>query len=90
MCGKEKLMQNTQSALSTSTNRATTTTAITTLSVEDQYQTPPLDDEKPECSNAIQSLYNACKATFSRVKGPFPAEGLDMVRALLGMPTFLV
>ena len=77
-------MQNAQSATST-----IPTAMASSSSLEAEYQTIPLDDEKPECSNAIQYLYNACKSTFTQVKGSFSAEGLNMVRSLLGMESFL-
>ena len=76
-------MQNAQSATFT-----IPTAMASSSSLESEYQTNPLDDEKPECSNAIQCLYNACKSTFTQVKGSFSAEGLDMVRSLLGMERF--
>eukprot|EP00250_Pteridium_aquilinum_P009073 c18425_g1_i1 orf=289-1059(+) len=40
-------------------------------------------DEMPECSTAVQKLYDACKATFIRSGGTFPAPGLQKVRSLL-------
>lgn len=53
---------------------------------EEDRLVPPADksvDEMPECSMAVQKLYDACKATFTRNGGVFSSQGLDRVRSVL-------
>lgn len=40
-------------------------------------------EEMPECSTAVQKLYDACKVTFTRTGGSFSAQGLQRVRTIL-------